>query len=91
MKRITIAKVKEDIVVNSFDEMLKSFRYIGFIPEDNEIRCMVVTSGPYKGVAINHENSWTNLEYQPNADGEYYMFDSAAELYKWMGESDEFN
>ena len=72
---------------DSLEQLMKSNKYIGFQPSTApQLRYMIVQNGPdqIKGTAIRFNGRWTNLVNQKTTKGDYYIFDTAAELYEWM-------
>lgn len=72
----------ETIVIKNFESMINNHKYIGFVPSNCSYRYFIIVGGPYRGLAVNAENTWS--DHQSSADGDYFIFDSANELYEWM-------
>jgi hypothetical protein len=87
MEKITIKQISTDYVYDSFEDMLASERYIGFIPKAVSTRYMLITGGSdeVKGCAVRPGGVWSSTVNQPNESGTYYHFESEAELLNWLG------
>jgi len=89
MKRV-IAKwlnkpPEETVTCNIFDDLLICREHVGFIPKKYpRDRYMICKRGPCRGYAVNANGTFTELNLQFSSDGEYFIFDEAAELYEWM-------
>ena len=69
----------------SFDEMFESEKFIGFKSQRN--RYLLCKSGAARGYAVASSGTWMNHSQQPL--DQYYVFDTAKELYQWLAEGEE--
>lgn len=84
MKKIIITDGEAEFF-NSFEGMLKLAKgYVGFTPDNHKNRYMLVKTGDARGLAVNPEGTWSSVEGQQKAVGDYYLFDSKIELLEWM-------
>jgi hypothetical protein len=74
----------ESVKVESFGRLVESYKFVGFSPHLKTDRYMICMGGPICGAAVNHKGMWTIVEMQKTSFGEYFIFDSASELYEWM-------
>jgi len=70
----------------SLGQLLSESDYIGFIPNGHTSRYMLLNSGggAYRGLAARPTGYWSSVEEQKRARGDYYIFDTAIELFDWM-------
>jgi hypothetical protein len=47
-------------------------------------RYIIITSGGLRETAVRPDGTWTHTENQRHEKGDYFIFDSARELYDWM-------
>lgn len=71
---------------NSFEELLTTQNYIGFVPEGYEWRYIIVISGLCRGSSVKSEGTFSSEH--SSEKGTYYTFESAKELYLWMAEGE---
>ena len=69
----------------SLELLIQQNPFIGFQPSSCDWRYIIISHGiEVRGTAIRPTGRWANLERQKSAVGDYYIFDTAAELYEWM-------
>lgn len=89
MKKVDALWLNQDPVsYDSLDELVRRNVYVGFIPDSEPSeRYMVMTGGSYRGIAVNYNCTWNNVEDQKKSKGTYFIFDSAKELVDWFVDS----
>ena len=69
----------------SLELLIRQNPFIGFQPPSCDWRYMIISRGiEVRGTAIRPTGRWTNPESQKTAVGNYYIFNTAVELYEWM-------
>jgi hypothetical protein len=81
-----LTKGKEEIIINSFEKMIKDYDFIGFIPkfQNTYKKYIILTYGDYRGLAVRFNNHWTTVEEQKNTKGDYFIFETLEKLKEWF-------
>lgn len=73
------------IVVNSLDQLINTYKYIGFEETQGGERYFIVPSGTARGFAVNPDGTFSTKNEQMEIYKErYFVFDRIEELYNWL-------
>ena len=85
MKKVNALWIKKEsdiIIFNHFEDMFNEHNFIGFL--EHGCKYMLIKKGSCMGFAVNPLGTFTSVDNQKVASGQYFIFDTANELFEWL-------
>lgn len=85
MKKVNALWIKREsdlITYNHFEDMFNEHNFIGFLEHGRKY--MLIKTGNCKGFAVNPLRTFTDVDDQKVTSGQYFIFDTANELFEWL-------